>query len=85
MADTPKTVRVNIDFDHPAIIAALEDARKGGVEEGRNEGRREILDWLENKYMGPDRPDRGSPEAKAILQLTNDAAKYIRVELNGGK
>lgn len=49
-------------------------------EEGKAEGRGEILDWLEQKYLGPDRPDRNTPEAAAILALVADAAKYLRGE-----
>lgn len=55
-----------------------EKALKGAHEEGLSEGRREILDWLQEKYLNdPDRPDRGTPEAEALLQLVREASQHI--------
>ena len=59
--------------------AELDKIREEGRIEGLKEGRREILDWLENTYLDdPGRPDRGTPKAEAILELARDAGKYIR-------
>ena len=71
---TPK-VKIAIDMDHPAIVEALKIAR----EEGRNEGRKDLLDWLEDAYINdPGRPDRGTPKAEAILELAKAASKHIQ-------
>lgn len=49
-----------------------------GVEWGMDKVRKEVLDYLQYRYIdAPDRPNRGSPEAKALLSLTNDLSKYI--------
>lgn len=82
MADTPKHVKIDV-LMHPSVKQAIEDAHSVGVEEGKRLGRREMLDWLEDKYMGPDRPNRGTAEAGAILELTSEAAKFFRSKLNG--
>lgn len=49
-------------------------------EEVKKEVQKEVMDWLEKRYMGPGRPDRGTPEAKAILTVVNDLGKYFRGE-----
>lgn len=55
--------------------------RKEGFDEGLAKGRQEIIDWLEAAYLGaPDRPDRDTPEAKAILKLAEDAAKHFKAK-----
>ncbi len=72
----PKTVppRVSRERYHRDISTA----RKEGELEGLEKGRKEILDWLEKEYTKPGAPDRGSPEALAILKVTTAAAKYFR-------
>lgn len=52
-----------------------------GVLDGRRVARVEILTILENKYLNPDiRPDRDSPEGRAILQLAREVAEEFKVE-----
>ena len=56
----------------------LKKAYDEGVGEGLNQGRKEIFDWLEHKYLeAEDRPDRSSPEAEAILELTREARQHF--------
>lgn len=55
-----------------------DDGHRAGFAEGRSKGRQEIVDWLEEKYTGKGRPDRGTPEARAILELAREAALYMR-------
>jgi len=64
------------------IAQDLKRMRQEGREEGLKEGRREILDWLQNAYLDdPDRPDRGSPKAEAILELAKAAnAHFLELE-----
>ena len=54
---------------------------KQGLNIGRGEGRKlvrdEVIDWLQSKYMGPGRPDRGSVEAQAILKLTRELSEFL--------
>lgn len=70
-----------------AMTKMVEQARKEGFEDGLEKGRQEILDWLEHAYIkSPDRPDRGTPEAQAILTLARDAAAHFMPLVgNGGK
>lgn len=49
-----------------------------GVQEGRSLARKEVIDWLQKKYMGPGRPDTDTPEAKAILQLTRELSLFLK-------
>ena len=51
---------------------------KTAYNDGLAEGRKNILDWLEAKYMGVGRPLRGSEKGEAILELATKAATYIR-------
>lgn len=63
----------------PAYQRDIDMARQEGHKEGLNQGRQEILDWLEHAYMDPaTRPDRGSPEGEAILKVAQDAANHFR-------
>jgi hypothetical protein len=79
MAATPSKIKVKVDMDHPKIKEAIEYAEKMGREEGLQQGRQEILDWLERAYINdPGRPDRGSPKAEAMLELARDAADHFR-------
>lgn len=72
MASTPKSVKVSLDTSQ--IDAVREEGRTEGVQQGR----KEILDWLESKYLGPDAPNRGTPEAVALLTLAGEAANYMK-------
>ena len=65
----------------PAYQRDLDMARREGFEEGLAKGRQEILDWLEHAYIkDPNRPDRGTPKAEAILELAKDAALHFTVK-----
>lgn len=72
MANTPKSVKVDLDTEQ------IEKIREEGRLEGVQQGRVEILNWLEAKYIGPDQPDRGTPEANAILVLAREASDYLK-------
>lgn len=57
---------------------ALEDAYNDGFDQGLKKGHRDIVDWLMDQYLGSDaRPDRGTPEAEAILKLARRAMQHI--------
>lgn len=46
---------------------------KNGASHGFDEFQQGALSWLQAKYLtDPDRPDRGTPEAEAILTLTRE-------------
>jgi hypothetical protein len=46
---------------------------KNGASHGFDELRKDVLDWLQDKYItDPDRPDRGTPKAEAILDLARE-------------
>ena len=74
MAQTPKSVKVDVQID-PEVVAKI---RQEGVEEGLKQGRQEIVDWLQNAYINdPGRPDRGTPKGEAILELARDAHAHF--------
>ena len=53
---------------------------RAGYGAGFGDCRTQVLTFLEKKYIqNDDRPDRGSPQADAILQLARELAQ----ELNG--
>ena len=52
---------------------------KNGASHGFDELRVEALRFLENKYLhDEDRPDRGTPKAEAILELTRELSTHIQ-------
>jgi len=54
-------------------VKAYDLGFKIGAEHGFDELRKDVLDWLQAKYItDPDRPDRDSPEAAYLLQLVRD-------------
>ena len=64
----------------------VDKIRREAVEEGKQLGRQEMLDWLEDKYMkGDHRADRGSDEANAILSIARQAATHMRYQVERGK
>lgn len=50
---------------------------EAGLEEGRREYRVKALTFLQDKYLGPDAPERGSPEGNAILQLAKELSEHL--------
>lgn len=78
MAETPKSIKVDIDWGRQELKDALGRAQQVGHEEGLKEGRLQILEWLEGKYFADDAPDRGTEEAKAILAVAREAGAYLR-------
>lgn len=82
MADTPKSIKVDVDLNLPQIRQALEDAERTGYELGLKEGRQDIIEWLKKKYLeAEDRPDRGTPHAVAVLDLAWEAIKHLNGEI----
>lgn len=64
----------------------IERAKQEGFDEGLAKGRQEILDWLEHAYIkAPNRPDRGSVEGEAILQLARDASNHFKSQTKSKK
>lgn len=56
----------------------IDRAREEGFNEGLKKGRGEILDFLQYSYLeAPDRPDRGTPKAEAILEVARDAQAHF--------
>lgn len=79
MAETPRNARAKADMDHPAVKRGLKAAYDDGEQAGLDQGRLEIIDFLEQRYLkDADRPDRGTPQADAMLQLAREAADYFR-------
>lgn len=56
----------------------IERARDEGFQEGVKKGHLDVIDWLEKKYLAEDAPDRGTPEAQAILTLAREGADHFR-------
>jgi hypothetical protein len=64
----------------------LKRVRDEGFEEGLQKGRQEILDFLEYAYLkSPTQPDRGTPEAEAILKIATDASQHIQSRMKSAK
>ena len=69
-------------------VVDVADARAEGHAEGLQKGRQEILDWLQNAYLNdPGRPDRGTPKAEAILEISRAAADHFlrKIKVPGRK
>lgn len=73
-------------LDARAKLERLKNLRPGdpdyaiftaGVEEGFNRGRKLSLDFLQEKYLADDAPDRGTPEANAILTLVRELTQHL--------
>lgn len=57
-----------------------------GQQDGFNQARKVALNFLEAAYLGPDRPDRDSPEAGYLLDLARRiSAELKEAELRGLK
>lgn len=80
MADDNKSLSVTPSLEKMARKRAAEDAiiREEGRQEGIREGRGQILEFLQHQYMDPGRPDRGSPEAQAILEVTRNIMRNFK-------
>lgn len=51
---------------------------KNGAGHGFDELQKSLMDWLQAKYItDPNRPDRGSPQGEALLQLAREAQMHI--------
>jgi hypothetical protein len=86
MAHTPKSIKVEIDWDRKEVKQALEDAQQVGFQEGLAKGRQEVLDFLEHAYLTDQgRPDRNTPKAEAILEIARAASKHINLKLKKGR
>lgn len=68
--DTPDKIK---ERHHNQMVKV----RREGYEEGLKEGRLEMLNWLQNKYLGDDAPDRDTPEGKAVIALAGEVAKQF--------
>lgn len=81
MGTTPKDVVQNLlgtpGSAERRLTAQLEKAFNDGKVEGRSEARRELLGWLEKKYMDP-AVQRGSTVGQAILEITREMGEYFR-------
>lgn len=77
---TPSMLQPGGRWGKQEMQRQVTDAHAQGFAEGRTAGRQEVLDWLEKRYItpGPDRPDRGSVEAKAMLELAKEASLYLK-------
>ena len=50
-----------------------------GMKRGKQAVQYAVLTYLENKYIDDEnRPDRGSPEAKNLLNLAKELAQFLR-------
>lgn len=81
--NNPSPVDVGKKLNNPLVKKSRQDqaikrAEQVGFQKGLERGRREIIDWLQVAYTGPNAPDRGSVEGDAILKLTRDATLHFR-------
>lgn len=76
MANTPRNIKVGVELDHPAVKEALKTIREAAFLEGVKAGRKDVLDYLQHKYLTVERTD--SLEADAVLTLAADLAKMLR-------
>lgn len=68
-----------LKFTAEQVEQATAEISATAREEGRQEAFSEVVQWLEDRYMKDDpRPDRGSPEGNAILDLVAKFGKYLR-------
>jgi hypothetical protein len=50
---------------------------KNGASHGFDELKQDVLSFLQDKYItDPNRPDRGTPEAEAILKLAGELSAF---------
>jgi len=77
-----KLVRPGASF---AEVLNMERIYEQGLAEGNMMAYGEILTLLEAKYMGSEAPDRGSPEAKAILELAKELGNHLREKMEKSK
>jgi len=61
----------------PGEKTAYDRGHGVGKQEGRTATRLEVINWLQSKYMGSGAPDRGTPEATAILKLTRELSEFL--------
>ena len=81
MGVTPKDVQAAIKkAPQPKLSPAFEQGRHLGKQEGEDAVRNEVLTFLQERYLD-DKVERGTPEAKAILQLAGDVAQFLREKL----
>lgn len=81
---------IELALDSPAVQDGLRQSAEGGYAVGYEKGFEDALNysitWLEQQYLdAPDRPDRGSPEANALLDLAKRLAKYLNKKRNEGR
>jgi 8-oxo-dGTP pyrophosphatase MutT (NUDIX family) len=50
---------------------------QAGVEYGEDQLKKKALGFLQAKYMADDAPDRGTPEATAILALARELSEEL--------
>ena len=52
---------------------------KAGIKEGKAQYRAKVLTYLQDRYINDEgRPDRGSPEGEAILNLARELSGYLK-------
>lgn len=61
---------------------AYDKGVRAGVTQGRQQARKEVLDFLGEEYMGPNAPARGSERGEAILELARKIAKAVAINPN---
>lgn len=62
-------------------VKAAEKLYETGVRDGVRMSHGEILSMLEQKYIGPDAPARGTPKAQAILDLAHEIGNHLREKI----
>lgn len=70
--------------DHTALkhLRGYSEGFQEGVAEGKTQALNDLLNWLSDRYIAnPERPDRGSPRAEALLTVTRELAAHFRGEL----
>lgn len=87
MAEMPKTVVLELNKKQlEQVELQMSMAKEVFFKEGLAQGRKEMLDFLEEAYINdPGRPDRDSPKGKAILELARGLGRHIRALEKGQK
>jgi len=56
----------------------LKKSRDEGFRDGVRTGHQDLIDWLQDRYMGSEGPERGTPQATALLTLARDASNHFK-------
>lgn len=74
-----KAGKLVLKFSPEQLEQARKEVETVAYAEGFSAGAQKALDYLENRYLHDEnRPDRNTPEAKAILTVSRELAEFMR-------